>query len=71
MNIYLVFTLLFVIVALAFYVHYQRQIYREAVKERFICAYCGHSFSNDQLERVGKYDYCSQHGMRRQKELNV
>ena len=64
-----------VIVALAAYVYYQRVTYvkalEEAVRNRFVCYYCQLTFSNKDLEKVGKYHYCQQYGMRRQKELNV
>ena len=63
------------LIALAAYVYYQRVTYvkalEEAVRNRFVCYYCQLTFSNKELEKFGKYYYCPQHGIKRQKELNV
>lgn len=57
------------------FAYFQRQTLlhelEEARRSRFVCYYCQHSFGAESLERVGKYDYCKQHGLERQKALNV
>jgi len=63
--------LLLAVVTLVIYLHYQRTFYLEKLEERFVCYYCSHTFGLERLERVGGYDYCRQHGIKRQERLNV
>ena len=35
----------------------------------FMCYYCHYWFTPDKLERIGKYDYCLEHGSRRKERM--